>query len=62
MPRGALWRLTRTALIAVALMLALTLIGKELSFSDGAYGVGALIIFFLATLTDRTDFYNAGRR
>jgi hypothetical protein len=62
MPKGALWRLIRTAVIAFALMLALTLVGKALSFSDSAYGVGALIIFILATLTDRTDFYNAGPR
>ena len=62
MPPGAIWRLTRTALIGIALMVAMTSIGKALSFSDSAYGVGALIVFFLTTLTDRTDFYNAGPR
>lgn len=61
-PKGMVWRLARTALVGVALMLAMTTIGKELSFSDSAYAVGTLIVFVLTTLTDRTDFYNAGPR
>jgi hypothetical protein len=59
-PKGVLWRLARTMLILVALMYALKLIGRQLSFDDTAYGLGALVFFFLATLTDRTDFYNFG--
>ena len=61
-PRGILWRLARSLLVCVGLMYALKLIGTELSFGDTAYGVGALVVFVLTTLTDRTDFYNAGPR
>lgn len=61
-PKGILWRLVRSFFICVGLMYALKLIGTELSFGYTAYGVGAIVVFLLTTLTDRTDFYNAGPR
>lgn len=48
--------------MAFALVYALKLIGQALSFSADAYGLGCLVVLVLTTLTDRTDFYAAGRQ
>ena len=56
-PKGILVRLVRSLLIMLAMLCALTWIAQKLAVSDTLYGIGALVVFFLATLTDRTDFY-----
>jgi hypothetical protein len=43
----------------LAMLVVLKLIGEKLSFGDTAYAIGYVIVLFLTTLTDRTDFYLA---
>ena len=58
-PEGFRWRIARTLLAMFAMLFVLTLIGEKLSFGDTAYAIGYVVVFFLTTLTDRTDFYLA---
>ena len=52
--------MARTLLVILALVYALKWIGQKLSFGDAAYAVGVVVVFILATLTNRTDFYDVG--
>lgn len=58
-PEGFRWRIARALLAMFAMLLVLTTVGEKLSFGDAGYAIGYIVVLFLTTLTDRTDFYFA---
>jgi hypothetical protein len=60
--KGFIWSLTRTVLVGFALLSALVAFGEAMSFGDGAYFLGVLVVVVVTTLTDRADSYTYRRR